>query len=63
MLILSRRTQERLILGQDIFITILGVKGNRVRIGIDAPNSLTVHREEIHQKIKNAETFLFANEG
>ena len=63
MLILSRRIQERLILGKDVFITILGVKGNRVRIGIDAPSSLTVHREEIHQKIKNAETFLFANEG
>jgi carbon storage regulator len=52
MLILSRRVGERLIIGEDIFIEILGVNGRQVRIGIDAPKDISVHREEIYQRIQ-----------
>ncbi len=52
MLILTRRIGEVLRIGDDVSITILGVKGNQVRIGIDAPKDVAVHREEIYQRIK-----------
>ena len=52
MLILTRRVSETLIIGDDVRITVLGVRGQQVRIGIDAPKSVTVHREEIYQRIK-----------
>lgn len=52
MLILSRRVSERLIIGDNIAITILATKGHQVRIGIDAPKEVSVHREEIHQRIQ-----------
>ncbi|MDC0948352.1 carbon storage regulator CsrA [Gammaproteobacteria bacterium] len=52
MLILTRRIGESLIIGDDVKITVLGVKGNQVRVGINAPKDLPVHREEIYQKIK-----------
>jgi len=52
MLILSRKPNEALILQDDIKITVLGIKGNQVRIGIEAPNNISVHREEIYQKIQ-----------
>ncbi|CAL4322397.1 carbon storage regulator CsrA [Buchnera aphidicola] len=52
MLILTRRVGETLIIGDEITITILGVKGNQVRIGINAPKTISIHREEIYQKIK-----------
>ncbi|VAX07882.1 Carbon storage regulator [hydrothermal vent metagenome] len=52
MLILTRRMQEALMIGDDVRITVLGVKGNQVRIGIDAPRDVTVHREEIYERIK-----------
>lgn len=52
MLILTRKTGESIIVGDDIAVTILGVRGNQVRIGIDAPKTVTVHREEIYQRIK-----------
>ena len=51
MLILTRRVGESIIIGDDIVITVLGVKGNQVRIGIDAPKNVSVNREEIKRKI------------
>jgi carbon storage regulator len=53
MLILTRRVGESLMIGEEITVTVLGVKGNQVRIGIDAPKDVAVHREEIFQRIKN----------
>lgn len=53
MLILTRRTNETLMIGDDVKITVLNVKGNQVRIGIDAPDSVAVHRQEIYQRIQN----------
>ncbi|TQV65435.1 MAG: carbon storage regulator CsrA [Halothiobacillaceae bacterium] len=55
MLILTRRIGEVLRIGDDVSITVLGVKGNQVRIGIDAPKDVAVHREEIYQRIKREE--------
>ena len=52
MLILTRRIGESLTIGENIKITLLGIKGNQVRIGIDAPKDVEVHREEIYDKIK-----------
>lgn len=52
MLILSRNTGETLCIGDDITVTVLAVNGNQVRIGINAPKSVAVHREEIYQRIQ-----------
>ena len=52
MLVLTRRIGETMIIGDDVNITVLGVKGNQIRLGINAPESISVHREEIYQKIK-----------
>ncbi len=52
MLILTRRVGESLIIGDDVQVTVLGVKGNQVRIGVNAPKTLSVHREEIYERIK-----------
>ncbi len=52
MLILTRRVGETLMIGDQVSVTVLGVKGNQVRIGINAPKDVAVHREEIFQRIK-----------
>ena len=53
MLILTRRAGETVMVGNDVTITVLGVKGNQVRIGINAPKDIAVHREEIYERIQN----------
>lgn len=51
MLILTRKTGESMMIGDNITVTVMGVKGNQIRIGVDAPKEVEVHREEIYQKI------------
>jgi carbon storage regulator len=53
MLILTRRVGEAVVIGDEVTVTVLGVKGNQVRIGVDAPKTVSVHREEIFDRIKN----------
>ena len=52
MLILTRRVGETLMIGDEVTVTVLGVKGNQVRIGVNAPRDVSVHREEIYDRIK-----------
>jgi len=52
MLILTRRVGETLMIGDEVTVTVLGVKGNQVRLGVNAPRDISVHREEIYERIK-----------
>ena len=52
MLILTRRVNESLMIGDEVTITVLGVKGNQVRLGVNAPKDVAVHREEIYERIR-----------
>lgn len=52
MLILTRRIGETLMVGDEVTVTVLGIKGNQVRIGVNAPNDVAVHRQEVYEKIQ-----------
>jgi carbon storage regulator len=55
MLILTRRVGETVMIGSDVTVTVLGVKGNQVRVGVNAPRDVAVHREEIFERIRREE--------
>lgn len=57
MLVLTRRIGETLNIGDDVQVTVLGIKGHQVRVGISAPKNIPVHREEIYERIKRGKEF------
>jgi carbon storage regulator len=63
MLILTRRVGETLMIGDEVTVTVLGVKGNQVRIGVNAPRDVSVHREEIYERIKREQEGAQPTEG
>src|SRR5450755_1843478 len=63
MLILTRRVGETVMIGNDVTVTVLGVKGNQVRVGINAPKTIAVHREEIYERIKREQEGNSENDG
>ena len=62
MLILTRRVGEKLVIGENVTVAVLGVKGNQIRIGIDAPRDVAVNREEIYQRILKEQEALSADD-
>ena len=58
MLVLSRKLNESIVINDNIVVTVLGVKGDRVRIGIDAPGEIPVHRQEVYEKMQNEEVLM-----
>jgi len=58
MLVLTRRVGEKILIGENVTVTVLGVKGNQIRIGIEAPRDVRVNREEIYQRIQKERTQL-----
>ena len=58
MLVLSRKLNESIVINDNIVVTVLGVKGDRVRIGIDAPGEIPVHRREVFEKMQNEEALM-----
>ncbi len=62
MLILTRRVGETLMIGDEVTVTVLGVKGNQVRIGVNAPKDIAVHREEIYERIKREQDSTYVAE-
>ena len=63
MLILTRRVGETLVIGDDVRVTVLGVRGNQVRVGVNAPKDVAVHREEIYQRIQSEKKMPEADNG
>ena len=63
MLILTRRVGEKLVIGDDITVSVLGVKGSQVRIGVDAPDDVSIHREEIYDRIQEENAAKTENRG
>ena len=58
MLVLSRKLNESIVIDYDIVVTVLGIKGDRVQLGIEAPGEIPVHRQELHEKMQNQEILL-----
>ena len=63
MLILTRRVGESVVIGGDVTVTVLGVKGNQTRLGVNAPRDIAVHREEIYERIKREQDAVEADRG
>ena len=63
MLILTRRVGETLMIGDEVTVTVLGVKGNQVRIGVNAPKNVSVHREEIYERLRQEREGLASEQG
>ncbi len=61
MLILTRRVGEALMIGDEVTVTVLGIKGSQVRLGVDAPRTVSVHREEIYERIQHEKDELVPN--
>ena len=60
MLILSRRVGESIMIGDDVRVTILGIKGGQIRVGVDAPKSISVHRQEVYERLRRENTVSIA---
>ncbi|MGO9107958.1 MAG: carbon storage regulator CsrA [Thermoguttaceae bacterium] len=58
MLVLSRKLDESIIINYDVVVTVLGIKGDRVRLGIEAPGQIPVHRQELYEKMQNEEVLM-----